>query len=188
MPPWGRPFEASREEIQMLKVGQPAPEFKAQACIGGDFKDISLKDYRGKWVVLFFYPLDFTFVCPTELRSFAAHEKAFKEAGAYVLACSTDSAFSHKAWLERDLNEVKYPILADTNHAISRAYDVLIEDKGFAVRGTFIIDPEGMLRSLTVNDTGVGRSVDETLRTLSAFQTGELCPADWKPGQPTLKK
>jgi len=172
----------------MLKVGQPAPDFKTQAYVNGDFKEVSLKDYKGKWVVLFFYPLDFTFVCPTELRSFAMHEKDFKEAGAVVISCSTDSVYSHKAWFERDLKEVKYPVLADTNHAVSRAYDVLIEDKGIALRGTFIIDPEGKLRSAVVNDTGVGRSIDNTLHTLRAFQTGELCPADWKPGQPTLNK
>ena len=171
----------------MLKIGQPAPEFKGQAYINGDFKTVSMRDYKGKWMVLFFYPRDFTFVCPTELRAFAQHEKDFKEAGAVVLSCSTDSEFSHKAWFERDLKEVKYPVLADTSHSISRAFEVLDEDKGLAYRGTFIIDPEGKLRAAMINDTSVGRSVEETLRVLKAFQTGELCPVEWKPGQSTIK-
>lgn len=172
----------------MLKIGQPAPDFKAQAYVSGDFKDVSLKDYKGKWVVLFFYPLDFTFVCPTELRAFAKMEKDFKEAGAAVIACSTDSAYSHKAWFERDMKEVQYPVMADTNHSISRSYDVLIEEKGIANRGVFLIDPNGILKAATVTDLGVGRSVTETLRVLKASQSGELCPADWKPGEAHIKK
>lgn len=172
----------------MIRIGQPAPDFKTQAYVGGDFKDVSLKDYRGKWVVLFFYPLDFTFVCPTEIRAFAKHEKEFKDLGAVVLGCSTDSAYSHKAWFERDLKEVKFPVLADTSHEISRAFDVLKEDKGIANRGTFIIDPEGLVRNATISDLSVGRSVVETLRSLQATQSGNLCPADWAPGQAYLNK
>ena len=172
-----------------LKVGQAAPEFKAPAYVAGQFKDeVSLKDYKGKWVCLFFYPLDFTFVCPTEIRAFATLEKQFQELGCQVVGCSTDSQHSHKAWFEKDLPEVKFPVLADTNHSVSRNYGVLIEESGIALRGTFLIDPNGVLQSMSVNALGVGRSVDETLRTLQALQTGELCPVNWKPGQATLTK
>lgn len=170
-----------------LKVGQPAPDFKAPAYIAGDFKDVSLKDYSGKWVCLFFYPLDFTFVCPTEIRDFAANEGKFKELNCQVIGASTDSQHSHKAWFQKDLSEVKFPVLGDTNHSVSRSYGVLIEESGIALRGTFIIDPKGVLQYMSVNALGVGRSVEETLRTLQALQTGELCPVNWKPGQATLK-
>ncbi|HLG20349.1 MAG TPA: peroxiredoxin [Bdellovibrionota bacterium] len=175
----------------MIKMGQPAPEFKGDAYVNGEFKPISLRDYRGKWVVFFFYPLDFTFVCPTELRSFAKHEKEFKEAGAQVIACSIDSKYSHKAWFERDLKEVQYPVLSDITKSVSRAYDVLNEDAGIANRGVFIIDPEGNVKYANVTDLSVGRSTDEVLRALKATQAaknGELCPADWKPGDSYLKK
>ncbi len=170
-----------------LKVGSLAPDFKAQAYQGGQFKDVSLKDFQGKWICLFFYPLDFTFVCPTEIRGFAAHEGQFKEAGCQIVGCSTDSVFSHKAWFEKDLSEVKFPVLADTAHHVSRDYGVLLEDKGIALRGTFLIDPKGTLQWMTVNALDVGRSVEEVLRTLQALQTGERCPVDWKPGKATLK-
>lgn len=169
-----------------IKVGQPAPQFKSMAYVKGDFKEVSLKDYSGKWVCLFFYPLDFTFVCPTEIRSFAEHEAKFREAGCEIVGASTDSEHSHKAWFERDLKEVKFPILADTNHRVSRDYGVLIEEKGIALRGTFLIDPKGTLQWMCINALNAGRSVDDTLRTLRALQTGDLCPADWKPGQKTL--
>ena len=170
-----------------LKVGQPAPEFKANAYVNGQFKEVDLKNFKGKWVCLFFYPLDFTFVCPTEIRSFGQKEAEFKELGCEVIGCSTDSEYSHKAWFERDLKDVKYPVLADTAHTISRDYGVLMEDKGIALRGTFLIDPNGVLQWTTVNALGVGRNVDEVIRTLQALKTGELCPSDWKPGKPTLK-
>lgn len=170
------------------KVGQPAPEFKAQAYVNGEFKDVALKDYRGKWVCLFFYPLDFTFVCPTEIRGFAELEKKFQESGCAIIGASTDSVFSHKAWFAQDLPEVKFPVIADTNHSVSRSYGVLIEETGIALRGTFLIDPQGVLQHQSVNALGVGRSVEETLRTLQALQTGDLCPVNWKPGQKTLGK
>jgi alkyl hydroperoxide reductase subunit AhpC len=169
------------------RVGHLAPDFKAQAYVGGQFKEVALKDFAGKWVCLYFYPLDFTFVCPTEIRAFAKHYNEFKEAGCEVVACSTDSAHSHKAWFERDLPEVKYPILADTAHTVSRDYGVLIENQGIALRGTYLIDPKGTLQWMSVNALGTGRNVDEVLRTLEALKTGELCPADWKKGQATLK-
>ena len=170
-------------------IGQKAPEFKdVPAYEGGKEAKVSLSDYKGKWVVLFFYPLDFTFVCPTEIQGFARKIAEFQKLNAVVLGASTDSYFSHKAWFERDLPEVKFPVLADTSHALSRAYSVLKEDSGIAYRGTFIIDPSGILRSQVINDLPVGRSVDETLRTLQALQTGDLVPCEWKPGQKTLGK
>lgn len=171
----------------ILRVGGPAPDFKAPAYEAGQFKEVGLKDFSGKWVCLFFYPLDFTFVCPTEIRGFAKADAQFKELRTQVVGCSTDSQHSHKAWFERDMPEVKFPILADTNHRISRDYGVLLEDQGITLRGTFIIDPKGILQWMTVNALNVGRSVDETLRVLQALQTGGLCPVEWKPGQNTLK-
>lgn len=171
----------------MAKVGEMAPEFTCEAYVAGDIKKVSLKDYKGKWVVLFFYPLDFTFVCPTEIKSFANADATFKKLNTVVLGASTDSAHSHKAWFKRDMPEVKFPVLADTSHALSRAYGVLIEEEGIALRGTFIIDPEGILKYAVISDLNVGRSVDETLRVVQALQTGGLCPAEWKPGQSTLK-
>ncbi len=172
----------------MVKIGQSAPHFSGQAYVNGAFKNISLSDYKGKWIVFFFYPLDFTFVCPTELKAFAQQEKDFKEAGAQVIACSTDSVYSHKAWFEKDLKEVQYPVLADYTKSVSRAFDVLNEEKGIANRGVFLIDPEGILRYANVTDLGVGRSTEETLRVLKATQSGELCPANWKPGDKYLQK
>jgi alkyl hydroperoxide reductase subunit AhpC len=172
----------------MIKVGQKAPPFIADAYVNGQTIKISSNDYKKRWVVLFFYPRDFTFVCPTELNGMARLEPEFKKLNAVVVGASTDSVFSHKAWFERDLPSVKYPVLADTNHAIARAYDVLIEESGEALRGTFIIDPEGVLQYAVVSNLNVGRSTDETLRVLQALQTGGLCPVDWKPGMPTLDK
>ncbi len=170
-------------------MNQPAPNFEGvTAYQNGEFKKISLSDYKGKWLVFFFYPRDFTFVCPTEIRGFGQKEKEFKALGADVLAASTDSEWSHKAWFERDLQEVKYPVLADTNHEVARAYDVLEQIDGSAHRGLFIIDPEGMIRYILISDGSVGRSVDETLRVLDALQTGELCPMAWEKGRETLGK
>jgi len=172
----------------MVKVGQKAPDFHAQAYVNGQITSISLSEMRGKWVVLVFYPLDFTFVCPTELRAFAEQYDGFRKAGAEVVAISVDSVYSHKAWIERDLPQVKYPVVADLTKVVAREYGVLDEEKGLALRGTFIIDPDGTLRYQVVADLGLGRSTDETLRVLQALQTGELCPANWRPGQKTLGK
>ena len=171
----------------MIRVGAPAPEFKATAYVAGQFKEVSSRDFGGSWICFFFYPLDFTFVCPTEIRAFAAKEAEFRELGCQVVACSTDSEYSHKAWFERDLPEVKFPILADSVHRISRDFGVLVEDQGISLRGTFLIDPKGVLQFASVNALGVGRSVDEALRMLQALQTGELCGVDWHPGKPTIK-
>jgi alkyl hydroperoxide reductase subunit AhpC len=168
-------------------VGTKAPDFRAEAVLpNGEFGEVKLGDFAGRWVVLFFYPLDFTFVCPTEIKAFNEAYDRFKKAGTEVLAVSTDSVYSHKAWQEHGLGRLKFPHLADTSRKLSQAFNVLIEDKGIALRGTFIIDDKGVLRHATINDTGVGRSVEETLRTLHAFQSGKLTGCDWKPGDKTL--
>jgi peroxiredoxin (alkyl hydroperoxide reductase subunit C) len=170
-----------------IKIGSTVPDFQASAYMpNGEIKNIKLSDYKGKWVVVFFYPLDFTFVCPTEIQGFHKQNGAFNQANAQVLAVSTDSAYSHKAWVANGLGKVDFPIIGDTNHEVSRLFGVLIEEKGIALRGTFLINPEGRVVSSTVNELSVGRSVDETLRTLGAFQTGGLTPCEWKPGQKTL--
>jgi peroxiredoxin 2/4 len=167
----------------MIKVGEKAPEFSHITTYRkGQFTSVSLADYRGKWVVLFFYPRDFTFVCPTEIREFARLESEFRACGCAIIGASTDSEHSHKAWFERDLPDVTYPILADTTQQVSRDYNVLGAD-GASQRGTFIIDPEGVLRWMVVSDNSVGRSVTETVRALQALQTGNLCPVEWAPGE-----
>jgi alkyl hydroperoxide reductase subunit AhpC len=175
--------------VESLRIAKQAPEFKATAYVAGSegpFKEVSLSQFKGKWVCLFFYPLDFTFVCPTEIRGFAKREEEFKALNCQVLGCSTDSEFSHKAWFERDLKDIKFPILADTTRKICSAYNVLLEEKGISFRGTFLIDPQGVLQWMSVNALDVGRSVDEVVRTLAALQTGEKCPVDWHPGDKTL--
>lgn len=179
-----------------LQVGQKAPEFKADAALGNDeFKNISLADYKGKWLVLFFYPLDFTFVCPTEINAFSDELDKFKKLGAEVIGVSVDSKFSHNAWVKTSRKEggiqgLKYPLLADINKTIAGDYGVLLP-AGIALRGLFIIDPEGILQYQVVNFLNFGRSTEETLRVLQALQTvkqtGEVCPANWKPGEKTMK-
>ncbi|HTL69702.1 MAG TPA: peroxiredoxin [Candidatus Eisenbacteria bacterium] len=170
-----------------LQVGQKVSDFAAQAYMpDGSMKEVKLSDYKGKWLVVFFYPLDFTFVCPTEIQSFDKHYEEFKKLNADVVAASTDSVYSHKAWTESSLGKVKFPILGDTSHSVAKNFNVLLADKGIALRGTFIIDPNGVLKSAVVNDLPVGRSVDETLRTLQAFQSGKLTGCGWKPGEKTL--
>ena len=171
-----------------IKVGDRITEFQAEAYYpDGKIKPLKFSDYKGKWVVIFFYPLDFTFVCPTEIKTFSKTYEDFKKANADVIGVSTDSSYSHKAWSEGSLGKIAFPIIGDTNHAISRLFGVLMEDKGIAFRGTFIIDPDGKVVSSAVNDLKVGRNVDETFRLLKAFQTGELIGCGWQPGQPSLK-
>jgi peroxiredoxin (alkyl hydroperoxide reductase subunit C) len=174
----------------MLKIGDKAPQFEEMAYWNGDFKKIKLSDFNGKWVVLFFYPLDFTFICPTEIEGFAKNYKEFEKLGAVIIGASTDSQYTHKAWFETDqrLKGTPYPIIADTAHRVSRSYGVLVEELGVATRGTFIIDQKGVIRWMNISDLSVGRSVRETLRALQAFQTGELCPVEWTPGAKTLGK
>jgi peroxiredoxin (alkyl hydroperoxide reductase subunit C) len=170
-----------------MKVGDLMNDFEFDAYHKGNFVKGKLSDYTGKWVVLFFYPEDFTFVCPTEIKSFAKLHNEFENENAVVLAASTDSVHSHRAWFERDLPEVEFPVIADTSHEISRYFNVLLKN-GIALRGTFIIDPDGILKYILVSDNNVGRSVDETLRVLKALKTGGLCPAGWKPGEKTIGK
>lgn len=173
----------------MIQVSQPAPDFSATAVVDGQFKDLKLSDYRGKWVVLFFWPLDFTFVCPTEIKAFSGAVSRFDELGAKVLGCSTDSQFSHLAWTESDsLGKVDFPMISDFTKEIARNYGVLLEDVGAALRGLFIIDPEGVLQYQVVHSLNIGRNVDEVVRVLSALQTGELCPVNWDEGEKTLGK
>lgn len=178
------------------QIGKSAPDFKGVAVVNGAFKDIKLSDYKGKYLVFFFYPLDFTFVCPTELIAFSDAAEKFRAIGCELVACSTDSQFSHLAWTnvprkKGGIGDMKIPLLADTNGQISRDYGVYIEDQGIAFRGLFIIDNKGILRQITINDLPVGRSVDETFRLVQAFQFtdkhGEVCPAGWKPGGDTIK-
>lgn len=169
-------------------VGEPAPSLTLGAVTGsGEFVDITVGGKQPHWTVLFFYPLDFTFICPTEITGFSKRYDAFEELNARVFGCSTDSVHSHKAWL-KDLGELKTPLLSDMTHDLSAAYGVLIEEEGIALRGTFIIDPDGVLQYANVHSNSVGRSIDETLRVLKALQTGELCPVDWAEGGQTLGK
>lgn len=175
----------------MIKVGTPAPTFSNVPCYQkgmSEFGKVSLSDYKGKWLVFFFYPRDFTFICPTELKGFSTHASEFDALNCSVLAASTDSAWSHKAWFERDLQDVAYPILADTTLAVSRDYQVLNDADGSAERGLFIIDPEGIVKYSLISSGSVGRSVKEVLRVLQALQSGDLCPIEWTPGEKTLGK
>src|SRR3989338_1405166 len=175
-------------EVVSMNIGEKSPDFAEEAYVNGEFKKVKLHDYKGKWVVLFFYPLDFTFVCRTEIRSFASKEVDLHKLNAVVIDASTDSVHSYRAGFQRDLPEVKFPIIGDTTHRLTRDFGILKEDQGIAYRGTFIIDPEGIIRYQVVSDLSIGRNVDETLRVLQALQTGELCPIDWKPGMKTLGK
>ena len=168
----------------MPMIGQPAPQFVAPAVVdGGDFKDINLADYRGKWVVLFFYPLDFTFVCPTEITQFRDTLKEFRSAGAEIIGCSIDSVHSHRRWIKDDLGNLGYPLIGDVTKRVSRDFGVLLEDKGIATRGTFIIDPDGKIQYMGIHNLNVGRDSKEILRVLQGLKSGELCGAGWKPGE-----
>jgi len=180
-----------------LRPTDPAPDFVATAVVDGEFKEVSLEDYKGKYLVLFFYPLDFTFVCPTEIISFSERAQEFRDIGCEVAAVSVDSEHTHLAWIntprkQGGLGEMKIPLIADITKTISYEYGVLLEDKGIALRGTYVIDPEGVVRAAQVHDLPVGRSVDETLRVVKAFQFvdqhgDDVCPANWTPGEDTMK-
>ena len=180
----------------VFRVGLQAPDFTATAVVDQEFKDISLSQYRGKYVVLFFYPLDFTFVCPTEITAFSDRYDAFKALNTEVLGVSVDSQFSHLAWIQTErkqggLGDIAYPLVADLKKEIASAYNVLDEAEGVALRGLFIIKPEGVVQHATVNNLPVGRNVEETLRVLQAFQhveanPDEVCPANWTPGERTM--
>lgn len=179
-----------------LRVGQIAPDFTATAVFDQEFKPVKLSDYRGKYVVLFFYPLDFTFVCPTEITAFSDRYEDFSKLGTEILGVSVDSEFSHLAWIQTDRNnggvgDLTYPLVSDIKKEISTAYNVLDPEAGVAVRGLFIIDREGVLQHATINNLAFGRNVDETLRVLQALQyvqshPDEVCPAGWQPGDKTM--
>lgn len=169
-------------------VGKVAPSFSMNGIKGdgSEFLKVNLEDYKGKWLVMFFYPLDFTFVCPTEITGFNKKIEDFRKEGAELLAVSCDSEHSHKAWINNGLGKLAFPMASDMTKSVSREYGILIEEEGISLRGLFIIDQEGIVRYSVVHDLNVGRSVDETLRVLKALKTGGLCPIDWEEGQDTL--
>jgi len=177
----------------MPLVGKPAPDFTLSSTKNLETleEDVSLADYKDKWLVLFFYPMDFTFVCPTEIIAFNDRLAEFKEIGAEIVGVSTDSKYTHKAWIETPVNNnglggLNYPLAADQTLKVSRDYDVLVEESGFALRGLFIIDPDGILQYGVVHNLNVGRNPDEVLRVLQGLQTGGRCAANWRPGQKTI--
>ena len=170
----------------MAQVGERAPEWCGTAYKNGEEVTISSKDYEGKWHVIYWYPLDFTFVCPTEIKGFQSLLGDFADDDVEVIGVSTDSFFSHKAWFEDRKtfpDAITHPVVADTNHSMSRAFGVLKEDQGVGFRATVVVDDQGVIRSIAVNDLGAGRSPAETLRTVQALQSGGLCGADWKKGE-----
>jgi len=180
-----------------LLIGQKAPVFSGTSLVGGDatylnpdnaFKQINLEDYKGKWVVFFFYPLDFTFVCPTEIEDFGRHYEEFKNLNSEVISCSTDSHHSHLAWRSSypSLKNLPYPMLADFTRSNARAYNILKEETGYALRGLYIIDPDGVLQYSVIHPEKVGRNSKEILRVLQALQTDKLTPCNWEPGEDTL--
>jgi len=166
------------------EIGYMAPDFYLDGYFKKEMSKYSLSQFEGKWTVLFFYPLDFTFVCPTEVLELSKRHKEFEDLDAQVLGVSVDSVYSHEAW-SKQIGELNFPLISDFNKDTSMDYGVL-HDEGMSLRGTFIIDPEGILRSYTVNDLNVGRNVDEILRTIQALKTGELCQIGWTPGDETL--
>ena len=179
----------------MITINDVVPDFEARAYFENDFKKIKLSKYHGKWVVLVFYPADFTYVCPTELEDAADLYKDFKKEGAELISISTDTEYSHKAWHDTSeaVSKVKYPMLADPTGNISRMFGVYIEKEGLALRGTFIIDPDGVLKTIEIHNNDIGRSIKETLRKLRAAKfvrvhPGNVCPANWEEGEKTLKK
>lgn len=179
-----------------LRVGQQAPDFSATAVENQEFKTVKLSDFRGQYVVLFFYPLDFTFVCPTEITSFSDRAPEFKDINTQILGVSVDSEFSHLAWIQTErknggVGDLNIPLVSDIKKEISNAYNVLDPDGGVALRGLFIIDKEGVIQHATINNLAFGRNVDEVLRTLQAIQhvqanPDEVCPEGWKPGEKTM--
>lgn len=179
---------AEQQAPVKAKVGEPAPPFRVEAVSGSTVQTVSLGDYKGKWLILFFYPADFSFVCPTEITGFNKALERFNKLNAEVLGGSVDSTFAHRAWIKRgDLGELKFPLFSDQKKEMASAYGVL-DKEGVALRGLFIIDPQGVVQYQVVHNLSVGRSVDETLRVLEGLQTTALCPLNWKPGQATIVK
>jgi len=186
-------FADTTPVLQPAKVGGFAPGFTLDALVstekGKEFKKITLSELRGKWVVLFFYPMDFTFVCPTEIKGFGEAKAQFDKLNTVVLGASTDSKYSHLAWVQRgDLGPLQFPLLSDLKKETALSYGCLDEKEGVAQRALFIIDPTGVLQYQVVHNLDIGRSVEETLRVLEALQTGSLCPLGWKPGEKTIEK
>ncbi|PIT84188.1 peroxiredoxin [Candidatus Micrarchaeota archaeon CG10_big_fil_rev_8_21_14_0_10_45_29] len=178
----------------MVNINDEAPAFTADALINNEVKKISLSDYKGKWVILFFYPADFTFVCPTELGELADNYEKLKSMGAEVISISTDTAFVHKAWHDHSptIKKIKFPMLADPSREVCSAYYTLIKEEGLSLRATYLIDPEGKIKAFEFHDNSIGRSIDELVRKLQAAQYvkehgGEACPMNWKPGKEALK-
>ena len=181
------------ESENRLTINELAPNFNAEVFIDNEVKKISLFDYRGKWVVLFFYPADFTFVCPTELGDLADNYEKFKELGAEIISISTDTVFVHKAWHDNSetIKKIKFPMLADPTTKICRKYQTLIAEEGLSLRATFLIDPEGILKAYEFHDNSIGRSSQELIRKIQAAKfvkenQGKVCPMNWKPGSETL--
>ena len=174
----------------MSMVDRNAPNFETDAYVDGEFKKVRLGDYRGKWVVLFFYPADYTFVCPTEIEGFANEYEKFKSKDCDVLSVSADTEYVHMAWAKSDLRikKVRYPMLADRTGAIAKSYAVYNEATGNAFRGLFIINPDGVIKYEVITADSVGRSTEETFRVLCALQNGGLCPVNWHAGDPTIDK
>jgi peroxiredoxin (alkyl hydroperoxide reductase subunit C) len=177
----------------MLTVGDQLPAFKLQAVVslesGKEFQEITQDTHAGKWKVLFLWPMDFTFICPTEIAEFGKRDQDFRDRDAQLLGASTDSHYVHLAWRKdhADLKQLPFPMLADTKRELSTALGVLHKQDGVALRATFIVDPQGVIRHVSVNDLSVGRNVDDVVRVLDALQTDELCPCNWKKGDPTLE-
>lgn len=175
-------------------INTKVPEFKSQAYHNDSFITVTNKDLAGKWAIFFFYPADFTFVCPTELVDMAEKYEEFKKMGVEVYSVSTDTHFAHKGWHDasESIKKIKYPMLADPTGALSKAFGVYIEEEGLAYRGTFLVDPDGHIKLAEINDNGIGRNADELMRKVQAAQftrnhPNEVCPAKWKPGAQTLK-
>ena len=179
----------------MLKIGEKIPDFELEAFQNGDIQKVRLSGFRGKWLVLLFYPADFTFICPTELEEAADNHQEFQKAGAEIASVSTDTAYAHKAWHDQSpsIKKVRYPMLADPAGKVCRAFGTYIEEEGLSVRASFIIDPDGTVKAIEMHDNSIGRSIKEILRKLQAAKfvrdhSGALvCPASWVPGGKTLK-
>lgn len=177
----------------MLGIGKKLPQFQLKATVSSDpkagFQVVNNKTYEGKWLVLFFYPKDFTFVCPTELKGFAELNREFRDRDAQVLAASVDSEFVHLAWRQshNDLKDLPYPMLSDIKREFSQELGILDEAEGVSQRATFIVDPQGVIRFVYATDLSVGRNPKEVLRVLDGLQSDELCPCNWEKGKPTLK-
>ena len=178
----------------MIKINSEAPDFEAEVYVNDQIKKVNLSDYRGKWVVMFFYPADFTFVCPTELGELADHYDEFQKINTEILSVSTDTAFVHKAWHDNSetIAKIRFPMIADPTRKICNDYGTLIEDEGLSLRATILIDPEGKVKTFEFHDNSIGRSIEELMRKVQAAQYveehgGEVCPMNWKPGAKTLK-